>query len=317
MGQGVREILCSSAGIAWEAMKTQKSQTPGIIEGAAAENSTAAPRVPAWEPPRVTPARRRRSSADRLRNFGFVVSSLVMRDFKVRYRNMSLGVLWSLANPLVMMLVLTFVFSRVFHNSQIKSYPAFVLCGLIPFNFFLLAWGSGTSSIYLNSGLVKRVRVQLEIIPISAILAQGIHFLIQMALLLVLVMALGFAPDREWLWIIPISLMELVAVAGLALGCSACDVYLRDTRYIVDSIGTILFWLSPVFYPASLIPQSYRLVYESNPIAATIICMRRVLLDGESPGLQTFGIGIGVSVALFAGGLAIFRWLKGNFGDHL
>lgn len=245
------------------------------------------------------------------------MNSLVMRDFKVRYRNMSLGVLWSLTNPLVMMVVLTFVFSRIFPNTQIKSYPAFVLCGLIPFNFFSLAWGSGTSSIYYNSGLVKRIRLQPEIIPISAILAQGIHFLIQMSLLLVLVAVLGFAPNWGWLWLIPIGLMELVAIAGLALGCSAFDVYLRDTRYIVDSIGTVLFWLSPVFYPASLIPEPYRLAYESNPIAATIICMRRVLLDGKSPGHQTLGLGTGVSVALLVVGLVIFQALKGNFGDYL
>jgi ABC-type polysaccharide/polyol phosphate export permease len=238
-----------------------------------------------------------------------------MRDFRVRYRNMSLGVLWSLANPLIMMLVLTFVFIRVFPNNSIKSYPIFFLTGLVPFNFFTLAWSAGTVSLHANATLVKRVRVQKEFIPISAVLAQSLHFVIQMGLLLTFVLVVGLPITRLWLWILPIMLVELVSVSGMALLCSAFDVYLRDTRYVVDSTVTVLFWLTPIVYQLNLIPDHYRLIYELNPIASAVICLRNVLLDIKPPA--AFGTSLVVAIVILGIGLGLFASLKGQFGDHL
>ena len=251
------------------------------------------------------------------RNFGFIITSLVMRDFRVRYRNMSLGILWSLANPLIMMLVLTFVFVHVFPNSTVKNYPVFVLAGLAPFNFFAQAWATGTASLQSNAGLVKRVRMQRELLPISTVLAQSIHFFIQMSLVLVFAIAWRLPITRHWAWIIPISLIELLGACGIALACSALDVYFRDTRYIVDSVTTMLFWLSPVFYPAEFIPQRLRAVYEMNPVSATIICLRQVLLNGMPPAMATFARGLGASIFLLILGFGVFTALKGRFGDYL
>ena len=272
--------------------------------------------------PRPTPGvatvrPRSRGFGERWGNLAFVVSSLVMRDFRARYRNMSLGVLWSLANPLIMMLVLAFVFSHVFPNTSIKSYPIFLLSGLIPYNFFGLAWGAGTVSLHMNAGLVKRVRMQRELIPISAVLALSLHFLIQMALLLTFVIALGLPFTRLWLWIPPIVLLELMSVAGLALLSSALDVYVRDTRYVVDSICTLLFWMTPIFYPIDVIPTRYRFVYELNPLVSIVISLRNVLLDAKPPPHQVFGTGLVVAVVIFSAGVFVFKRLKGQFGDYL
>ena len=258
-----------------------------------------------------------RISPGRKRNIAFVVVSLVMRDFRVRYRNMSLGILWSLANPLIMMLVLTFVFKNVFPNSSIQNYPAFALIGLISYNFFSLAWNTATTSISHNSGLIKRVRMIREILPIASVIAQSIHFFIQIALVLIFVAALGLEPTYRWLWILPIIAVELIYIIGLALLCSAFDVYLRDTRYVVDSAATIMFWLTPIFYPVEMIPVRYRTLCELNPIAASIICLRNVLLDARTPSFRVLGLAAIVSCVMLSVGITVFGMLKGNFGDYL
>src|SRR5579863_2373921 len=247
----------------------------------------------------------------------FLIRNLVEKDFKVRYRNMSLGVLWSLLNPLIMMGLLTFISTKIFAQAHDKNFPLAVLCGLVPLNFFTLAWVTGASSILENASLIKRVRVPRQVFPIASVLSNCLHLLIQIALLLGIVLVFGRGVNIYWLWLPVIWGLEILFVMGLALAFSAVNVYVRDTRYVVDSTNTVLFWLVPIFYSFALIPARFRGLYQINPVAALVLMMRNVLLDGHAPLASTLVRLAVVSVVMFGVGLVIFRKLTDGFYARL
>ena len=247
----------------------------------------------------------------------FLFQNLVMKDFRVRYRNMSLGVLWSLINPLVMMAVLTFLFGRVFGGQRAPAYPLFVLCGLVPYNFFTGAFSTGTTSIVDSATLVKRVPVPREVVPIAAVLSNGVHLMIQIALLIALTFLSGLRPAPSWGWLPVVWALYMAFVCGLALGSSAINVFIRDTRYVVESFNMVLFWLVPIFYSFSIIPQKYAEIYKFNPVAALVLAMRNILIDGIPPPMSLV-INLLIAACLsLAAGFAVFGQLKERFYEHI
>lgn len=249
-------------------------------------------------------------------DYGFLLKNLILKDFRIRYRNMSLGVFWSLLNPLVMLAIYTFVLTKIF-SSNIPHYGLFILCGLVPFNFFCLAWASGTTSMVDNAALVKRVRVPREIVPVTSVLANCLHLVIQIAILLAITLILGIPTNIYWLWLPVLWVLEIVFVTGLALLFSGLNVYIRDTRYVVDSAVSVLFWLVPVIYDFSMIPQRYKNLYQLNPISALVLAMREILLHNRPPSdVLLIKLTLGAFVTLGIGAL-VFNRLKDGFFDYL
>jgi ABC-2 type transport system permease protein/lipopolysaccharide transport system permease protein len=253
-------------------------------------------------------------------DYGFLFENLILKDFRIRYRNMSLGILWSLINPLVMMTVLSLVFTKILPGSgdhRPQPFPVFVLCGLVPFNFFVGALMTGATSIVDNAGLIKRVPVPREIVPIAAVLSNCVHLLIQIVLLLLLTVAFGLRPNRYWLWLPVIWALYVAFVCGLALGSSAINVYIRDTRYVLESFNTVLFWLVPIFYSFAEIPAKYSRIYQFNPVAALIFSQRDVLMNGTPPPMSILvNMTLAASFTLSLGYL-IFSRLKVRFYEHI
>jgi ABC-type polysaccharide/polyol phosphate export permease len=249
-------------------------------------------------------------------NLGFVVAELVLKDFRVRYRNMSLGVFWSLLNPLTMMAILTFVFTKVFEN-RIPHYPLYVLCGLIPYNFFTLSWVTGTVSITENPSLVKRIPMQTALLPLVSVLSNTLHLAIQLLLVFALVLWYGLPITWHYLWLPVIWALELLFIYGLALASSSLHVVVRDVRYVVESANLVLFWLVPIFYSFAMVPQQYKSLYEFNPVAALVLATQHVILGHRSPPQTLMWKMALVSTVFLLFGSVVFNRLKRRFYRYL
>jgi ABC-type polysaccharide/polyol phosphate export permease len=247
----------------------------------------------------------------------YLLQNLVLKDFRIRYRNMSLGILWSLINPLVMMGVLTFIFGYIYGDQSPPFFPLFILCGQIPYLFFTAAWLSGTTSIVGNAQLVKRVPVPREVMPVAAVFSNCVHLAIQVALMLALTFYYHLAPSWFWLWMLPLWALYIVFVCGVSLLSSAVSVYIRDTQYVVESFNVVLFWLVPIFYGWEKIPPKYAFVYKLNPVAALALAMRNILIDRHAPPATLIeNMVIAAAVALGVG-LVVFGRLKRSFYEYI
>jgi ABC-type polysaccharide/polyol phosphate export permease len=214
-----------------------------------------------------------------------------------------------------MMTVLTFVFARLFTNT--KTYWVYVLSGLLPYNFFVSAWSAGAVSVSDNGALVKRVPLPRLILPISAVLAQLVHLAIQFGLFLLLVVVFARGANVHWLWLPLLFSLQIAFLIGLAAASCTVNVYVRDTRYIVDSLALVLFWLVPVFYPVSIIPAAYRDIYDLNPLTAFVTAVRDIIINGTAPDVGAVRILTLAAAISMAVGLPLFRRLENDFYKHI
>jgi ABC-type polysaccharide/polyol phosphate export permease len=168
-----------------------------------------------------------------------------------------------------------------------------------------------------NAGMVKRVPVPREIIPVSAVLSNCAHLVIQIGLLILIVLVSGLSLNMHWAWIPLLLLLEIIFVCGLALLFSGLNVFIRDTRYVVESATVVLFWLVPIFYDFAIIPQHFKEIYQYNPIAALVLAMRTVILEAKAPPDVLMVKLFGVSMVTLIFGWFLFRRMERRFYTYL
>ena len=276
---------------------------------------------PASDLAELTPPFRSRGFFADIWCYRFALKNLILTDFRIRYRNMALGFVWSILNPLVMLGVLVIVFSYIHPQRQQYHFPIFLLLGLIGFNFFSLCATAATSCIVMNYSLVKKVIFPRQILPVASVLSQVIHLLIQLALLALFILL--FRVPLAWtaLWIIPIYAVELAYIMGFSLIASAVNVYYRDAQYLVQSLMTVLFWFTPIFYSLATVkhnlPRPLYLAYLLNPIAGCIEASRQAVLGRVTPDAEPLGIAALVAVVVFVAGVRFFLRVERNFADKV
>ena len=185
-----------------------------------------------------------------LHKYRFLLRNLVVRDLKVRYKNSVLGVLWSLLNPLLMMVVFSLVFG-VLSNNDIRQYSVFFLVGLMPWNFFSGSVLSGTNSITGNAHLVKKVYFPRVLLPVAALMSNLVNFFIALAVLVVFLYASGLGLTVHAVWVPLLLFTQIVFTLGLAFLLGGLHVFYRDIMMILDVVMLAWFFLTPVMYPLS------------------------------------------------------------------
>ena len=243
--------------------------------------------------------------------------NLVNRDIKLRYRNSVLGFVWCLGNPLLMMAVFTVVFT-ILMPTDIPKYPVFILCALLPWNYFNTSIMGAIDSIVGNAHLIKKVYFPREVLPLSIVLANLVNFLLALIVLFAMLFAFRVRLTPWALYLPLIILIQTIFTLGLALIFATLNVFYRDTKIIMEVGMLAWFFLTPVFYRIEdLVPQYARLMYWVNPMASFISWYRIVLYHGTSmePGFifRTFVTSV---IALVVGYLVFTRY-SSVFGEEV
>lgn len=262
-----------------------------------------------------------------LYRYRMLIYNLVLRDLKSRYRNSVLGFVWSLLNPLAMMVVFTIVFSVLMPNNQIDNYPIFLLCGLLPWNFFTATIMTGANSIVANGNLVKKVFFPREVLPLATVLANLVNFLLALVVLFAVLLIFRM-PWSLWFFLLPVVIIIQTAFSlGIVFLLSTMQVYYRDTLIVLDVVLLAWFFLTPVFYSTNILPAAYtvagvelpvsRLMYTLNPMASLINMYRDILYWGYRTDPDFFWRTSITAFGILAIGYWVFTRHSGDFGEEI
>ena len=254
--------------------------------------------------------------------------NMTLRELRTKYRKSVLGWTWSMLNPLATVAIYSFVFGHLFQaeapvgvNSNIKVFALYLLCGLLPWNFFMLVTNTGMNSMIGNAALVKKVSFPREVL----VFANSLHGIVQFSIeLLLLTVALVLAGSYFFVWI-PVVLLQMLLLAlfasGLALALAAGNVYFRDLGYLWQIFSQVWFFATPIVYMPALIegkvPNWVEMIMKLNPMAVFAQGFRRSMYDNSFPGWDNLGACALVAVVSMVIGWSIFTKLSRRFAEEL
>jgi lipopolysaccharide transport system permease protein len=254
-----------------------------------------------------------------------LVYNLVSRDLKIRYKNSLLGVVWSWLNPLLMMLIFTFVFGVVYERVDIPNYHVLFLSAMLPWNFFVGSVMGGIPSVIGNANLIKKVYFPREVLPISVVLSNLVNFLMALPVFFILALISGVAPTRYVLFLpIPI-LIQVIFAIGIVLILSTLEVFYRDTHMIMDVGIQAWFFLTPIIIPMKMLPEEVTLLgltfdprvwlFRLNPMASIVNTYQDILYYGTITATDFFARTAVTALIVLVIGYWFFRRFSRRFGE--
>lgn len=251
-----------------------------------------------------------------------LIQSLVARELKARYRGSVLGFFWSFVNPLLLLLVYSFVFAYVLPNRspETRPYALFLFCGLLPWTWFSASLLESSTVLISGGNLIKKVLFPAEVLPIVTVLANMVHFLLGLPILGLFLLWYRHAPISpiEAACFPIVILVQLLLTLGLALIVAALTVHFRDIKDILANLMTFWFFATPIIYPWWAIGENYRWVQNVNPFAHLAISYQEILFFNGPFGHWKWLAALGAaSVVLFLFGYFVFDRLRDTFAEEV
>lgn len=241
---------------------------------------------------------------------------LTWRDVKVRYKQTAIGAAWAVLQPLLTMVVFSVIFGALMRvPSEGLPYPVFAYAALLPWNFFAGALTRASSSLVNDASLITKVYFPRLLLPVSAVLSLTLDFGIAFVILLAMMAWYGIVPGVGLLTLPLFLLLAFTTALGCGLWLSALNVRYRDIAYVTPFLIQIWFFITPVAYPSSIVPERWRVLYGLNPMAGVVEGFRWALLDTATAPGATIVVSTAVVVVLFLGGVFCFRRMEPGFAD--
>ena len=245
-----------------------------------------------------------------------LVRELVQRDLKLKYRRSFLGYLWSVLNPLLIMIVLTVVFSNLF-NKSIKNFPVYLFTGRMLYDFLKASTTNAMKSVTGNAALLKKVYIPKYIFTFAKVTSCMVDMVLSMGALLI-VMVVTRAPFYWQFLLCPVVILQLyIFCCGLGFLLAELTVFFRDMQYIYNAVLTAWLYLTPIMYSVDIVPDRLKPIFYMNPMTPIIVAYRDVLYYGSIPHLGTLAHGFILGVVMLVVGYFVFRRLQKHFAEEL
>lgn len=242
----------------------------------------------------------------------FILSSLVSRDFKLKYRRSALGVVWSVLNPLLMMVVLSAVFSTVF-RFDIDNFPLYLILGNTLFTLMADSTSTAMNSIVDSSALIKKIRIEKILFPLEKVLFQLVNYCLSLIAVAAVMVFFKVVPTFNLMFLPLLLLYVLMFSAGLGFLLSALVVFFRDISHLWSVVITAWTYATPLFYPVSILPEWAAPIMQFNPMYHYVTYLREIALWGTTPGIMENLLCFGMGLITLIVGLLVFRKLERKF----
>ncbi len=251
-----------------------------------------------------------------LYNYRELIKTSIKKEIGGKYKHSFLGVLWSFINPLLQIAVYAIIFPLIIKN-DIPNYTVFMVCGLIPWNFFSSVINRASFCIIENGNIVKKVYFPREILPLSLVTSETINFLISTLIIIVFTLAYGMGITPYILLYPLILLVQYVLLLGISLIVSSVTVYFRDLQHFIGVLLQLFFYATPIVYSLETIPENFRWILELNPMTYIIEGYRAIFYNQQMPNIAMLGIILVVGIVLTIVGYLIFNKLQKKFAEEL